>query len=947
MTPRRIDTVTRLKAALVAASLASLTAVAANPPLSAQQPISSPDVALLREFEWRPLGPYRAGRASAADGSASDPTSLYVASGGGLWKSLNDGQSWAPVFDAQPVGAVAVAPSRPDVVYLGTGEGIERPDGLIGDGLYRSSDAGRTWTRLGLASARAVSHIAVSPDNPDRLLVGVVAPPTMTDAVRGVFRSTDGGRTFEQVLRADGLFGATTLAIDSASPNTAYAVLAGTPGEARPVAGAGLFKSIDGGSTWRRIGSALPLSDQAGVLSRVTLSVAKSRSSRLFLRLPIGEGAVLYRSDDGGETWPVATPLNLPGMNWGMGDAAIAVHPVNPDQVYVLGSGVQWLSRDGGLQFARTEAPTLGPTDHLWMHPTRPHVMLAWGTGGPRVSVDAGVSWSAPFALPTASLSRLSIDSAFPYRVCGNESSTWAVCVPTRADAGPVTRRDWTVLPDTSGSVAPDTLDPDVIYAGHVTRFDRRTSQLTDVSPPHGTNLSATGDSPLVFSADGRALYYGANMLWRLSTPNQTWTAISPDLTLDADRRAEPPSARTGISAIGLSSVDARTIWVGMAKGEVHRTRDAGVTWTNVSPDSSTPRTSVAAIEVSHFDAASAYLTLRSAPGAGAQVLRTRDGGVTWVSIAAGLPARAHAIREDVFRRGLLFAATDAGVQVSFDDGDTWQSLRLNMPAVAVRDVAVKDADLIVSTAGRGLWLLEDFSPLRQITPAVVNAEAFVFRPSMAVRARRTASVEQTAAEPAPPAAPEGVTLHYMIGPKAVDTVSLEVIESMTGTTLRRFSSDAEDPASRLPTTPGLHRVRWDLRTAPVAIPAGAASPATTLPGVAVVPGVYQVRLTAGNRALRQAISIRLDPRLRVVESDLREQFTLAKSVHDKVREVVTAWRQASPSTAAASALSTSVAGLADASRMLDSADGRPTTALQASVALAMARADAAIATPR
>ena len=498
---------TRLPVALVATAFAIVAAVAPDPKLSAQEPISSPDVALFREFEWRPLGPYRAGRVSAADGSVTDPTAFYAAGGGGLWKSLNDGQTWQSVFDAQPVGAVAVAPSRPDVVYLGTGEGIERPDGLVGDGLYRSLDAGKTWTHLAITNARAISRIAVAPDNADRLLVATVATPAMTGAVRGVFRSTDGGRTFDEVLRADGLFGATELLIDPGSPSTAYAVLAGVPGERREVAAAGLFKSVDGGSTWRRIGSGLPLAQHAASLGRVTLTIARSRPSRLFLLLPLGEHSVLYRSDDGGATWPVATPLDLPGMNWTAGDAAISVHPINADQVYAIGSGKSalWLSQDGGRQFTRTGAAPVDLVDRLWIHPTRPHVMLAWGAGGPRVSVDAGASWSSGFALPTASFLRLAADTAFPYRVCGRESSSsWAVCVPTRTDAGSVTRRDWTWLPDATGSVTPDPLDPDVVFAGHVTRFDRRTGQLTDASPPRGNEFWALTAAPLVFSADGR-----------------------------------------------------------------------------------------------------------------------------------------------------------------------------------------------------------------------------------------------------------------------------------------------------------------------------------------------------------------------------------------------------------------------------------------------------------
>jgi len=931
---------------------------ASNLALSAQEPISSPAVALFRELEWRSIGPYLAGRTSSADATYTDPAVFYAAAGGGgLWKSTNDGHTWQPIFDAQPVGAVAVSPSRPDIVFLGTGDGLDRADGLVGDGLYRSADAGRTWTRAGLTNARAIARIAIAPDNPDRLLVAAVAAAGTTDAARGVFRSTDGGRTFTQALAADGLFGATELVIDPANPNTAYAMLAGMPGDGRPVATAGLFKSADAGATWRRIGDALPLTAHASDLSRVTLVIARARPNRLFLLLPAGADTMLYRSDDAGETWPIASPLGMPGSDPAGGRTAIAVHPANADEVYALGAGGSglWTSPDGGRRFSLSASAGVEKAERLWIHPTRPHVMLAWGTGGPRVSVDAGLTWTSSFTLPTATVARVAVDTAFPYRACGVQARAWAFCVPTRTDMGTAPRRDWTPLPDAAGAIAPDPLDPDIVYAGQVTRYDRRTGQLTDVSPQGSGSTSAMAAGPLTFSLDGRMLYYGTNMLWRLTTATQTWTTISPDLTRAA---STPGSAgnqvgtdagslapRAGISAISVSASDGRSVWVGTADGLVQRTRDAGLTWANVTPGSLPPGAVVASIEVSHFDASSAYLVLRSAPASEPQILRTRDAGITWTSIAPGLPrVPVHAVREDAFRRGLLFAATDAGVQLSFDDGDSWQSLRLNMPATPVRDVLIKDADLVVATAGRGVWVLEDFSPMRQITSDVARADAFVFRPAMATRARRAAATDASSGEPSLSPAATGVALHYMIGPTAVEAVSLEVIESATGTILRRFASDADDPASRIPNTPGLHRVRWDLRTAPLAVPSTGASAAASLPGVVVMPGVYQVRLVAGSRVLRQAIIIRLDPRIRVASPDLQAQFVLAKSVQDKLRDLTAAWRAAQPGSPAASTLAGAAGALVDLSRLLDRADGRPSPSVQGAVTTALARADAAIA---
>jgi hypothetical protein len=546
-----------------------------------------------------------------------------------------------------------------------------------------------------------------------------------------------------------------------------------------------------------------------------------------------------------------------------------------------------------------------------------------------------------------ARLWQVTTDGAFPYRVCAASAESGAMCVASRSDRGRITLRDWApVGPAGAAFVAVDPGDADVLYlsaGGTVRRLDRRTGQAQDVSPPRTEGAARSTRAPLAFSTlDRKTLFHGARTVWKTSTAGQTWSAIGPDL----------PSG--SIAIVAPSYVDARAIWAATGEGAIQVTRDAGASWTDVTPpDAASAGAAVEAIEPSHFDASGAYAAIRQG-AARPRLYRTRNGGAAWVDIAGGLPgdAAVHAVREDPLRRGLLFAGTDTGVHVSFDDGDTWQSLSLNLPGVAIRDLVVRDADLVAATDGRGVWILDDLMPLRQLTPDVARAPAFLFRPATAWRFREGQTDAPGASNP-----PDGVVISYLLGagppatagrgaaaagpPAAGDRpapVSLEIIDTASGETLRRVSShDASEP---LAATPGLHRYVWDVRSAPPPV-AGRG-----MRGIFAPPGTYQVRLTVDGRMLRQAVSVRLDPRVKAAAADLAAQFTLSKSVDAVLRQVAAA-RDAASARGDASAvarLDAALAPLADVLEALQGADARPTDAQQAAAASALERAAAALA---
>jgi photosystem II stability/assembly factor-like uncharacterized protein len=598
----------------------------------------------------------------------------------------------------------------------------------------------------------------------------------------------------------------------------------------------------------------------------------------------------------------------------------------------------------------------------LWIDPDRPDAMILAGDQGAIVTVNGGHTWSSAYNQATSRAPQVSPDAAFPYRVCGGRQVDGAGCVASRGASGQITMRDWAPAGRGGpGSIAPDPADPEIVYSavsgrvdgprdsgrdgGSVRRFDRRAGQVRDVGPPAGPDFRVARAAPLRFSpTDRRTLYFGANALWRTTDGGREWTAISPDLARSSwgvpasvgtyrDRPSARPARRGAISAIAPSFVDRDLIWAGTDDGLIHLTRDGGATWTDVTPPDLAPWAMVS-LEASHFDRETAYAAVNALPidDRRPHLYRTRDGGAHWERIVSGLPESgvAHAIREDPLRRGLLFAGTALAVYLSFDDGESWTSLRRNMPATPVRDLAIKEHDLVVGTDGRGFWILDDISALRQVTRDVVRAPAYVFRPGVAWRVRDLATHAPVPPdEPAAANPPDGAAIAYLLGPEMTGPVALEIVDPESGELIRTYSS-ADGPAGPSG-APGLHRVVWDLRYAPP--PGGGA-------GVMVLPGVYRVRLLAGDRVYQQAVTVRLDPRVTVSMEHLRAQLELSKSLDRTLRRLAAA-RAAAPEGDAArvAALTEAAARVARLLESLQQADARPTPAQEAAAAAALAAA--------
>jgi photosystem II stability/assembly factor-like uncharacterized protein len=674
-------------------------------PLWPQASAGQQDPSLFREMRWRGIGPHRASRTKAVSGVIQQPHVFYVGVvNGGVWKTTDFGHTWRPIFDDQPtgsIGAVAVAPSNPDVVYVGSGEGLQRPDLSTGDGIYKSTDAGRTWTHLGLRDGQQIPEILVDPANPDRLFVAVLGHPYGPNQERGVFRSLDGGRTFQKVLYKDEDTGASDLLFDPGNPNTIYAVLWQArqgPWENGAWNGpnSGLYRSTDGGDTWRPLTRGLPTFQEG--LGRIGIGIAPSDPNRLYASVEQRGGGLVYRSDDAGETW---TRMTTDGrIATRPSDAAeIVVDPRNPDVVYSV-TIVTWKSTDGGRTWTGFKgAPGGDDYQKAWINPDNPDIMIMTSDQGAVVTVNGGETWSSWYNQPTAQFYHVTADNAFPYRLCSGQQESGSACVQSRGDDGQITFREWHPVGASEYSyVAPDPLDPDVVYGGTVSRYDRRTGQTQNVSPHpiRPADFRTLRTAPIMFSpVDPRTLYFAGNTLWKTTTGGQSWTRISPDLTrtdsvvpptvgvyaTTATARARHPGV---IYALAPSYRSVNTIWAGTDDGLIHVTHDGGAHWTNVTPPGLTPWAKVSIMDAGHFDTLTAYAAINTLrlDDLRPHVYRTHDGGKTWTHITAGIPdgGIVNVVREDPVRRGLLYAGTEQTVYVSFDDGDHWQSLRLNLP---------------------------------------------------------------------------------------------------------------------------------------------------------------------------------------------------------------------------------------------------------------------------
>ncbi len=927
-----------------AAVVAALTLFAT--PLPAGQATGIPD-SMFAPMRWRNIGPLRGSRTCAVSGHRSHPYTFYIGvCNGGVWKTTDAGTTWTPIFDDQPtqsIGAIAVAPSDPNIIYVGSGEGLHRPDLSIGDGMYRSSDAGRTWTHLGLRDAQQIAAIEVDPSNPNRLFVAVVGHPYGPSAERGVYRSTDGGRTFTNVLSRGENVGARDVDLDPSNPNIVYASLWEAregPWENAAWSGPanGLFKSTDGGATWRQLTNGLP-----DTLQHAELAIAPSQPQRLYAIVAAGGGGrggggaggggAFYRSDDGGETWTKPTTDNRAG-NQRVSESNPFVDPTNPDRVYVT-DVVSFRSLDGGRTWAPFQgAPGGEDYQGYWFNPDNPDIMISIADQGAVVSLNGGDTWTTWFNQPTAQLYHVAADANFPYRLCSGQQETGSACVATRGDYGAISIRDW--LPvgiDEYAYAAPDPLNPHFVYGGrNVTRFDYRSGQTANVGPvgrggganPDNLSFRQVRTQPVVFSeADKRMLLFGNNYLWKTLDGGLNWTRISDDLTRkshqapasigaysdQAQNQLDTNSARV-IYAIGPSPIDANRIWIGTDDSVVATTADGGRTWSDVSPPQLGPYWKIFTIDAGRFDTRTAYVaanTLR-VDEQRPYIYRTHDAGLTWTPIVTGMEdaGAANAVREDPQRRGLLYASTEKGVYVSFDDGDHWQSLRLNLPATSVRDLIVKDDDVAVATHGRGFWVLDDVTPLRQMDGSTASKDVVLFKPALAWRVRWNLSDDMPwpKDEPTLPNPPEGTAINYYLRQASSRPVTLEVTTA-AGRLIRRYSSTDEltpvpDEASAsvpihwyrpphpLETSAGMHRFYWDIRYQPAdgaggggpsigAIPYNSA-PAPSTPLVA--PGTYIVTLIVDGQRYSQPIEVRQDPRVQTAAADMQQVYTLTSAVY-------------------------------------------------------------------
>jgi photosystem II stability/assembly factor-like uncharacterized protein len=871
-------------------------------------------------LRYRLVGPFRAGRTVGAVGIPSQPNIFFIGvNNGGVWKTDDYGRTWRPIFDGAPTGSVgdiAVSPSHPDVIYVGTGEGLHRPDLSTGDGIFKSVDGGKSWTHVGLKDVQQVGRIIVHPTDPDILYVAGMGHPYGANSERGVFRSRDGGKSWQKILYVNANTGANRIEFDPNNPDILYASLwehREGPWENARFSGpnSGLYKSTDGGATWHKLTQGLPGPAQG--LGLTGVGVAPGNSNRIYAVINAVEGGGIYRSDDAGAQW---TLVSNDRRIWGPdgGYAEIIVDPRDENHVF-LANTAAYESRDGGRSWASHKgAPGGDDYQRMWINPKQPDIMIYTADQGATISVNGGRTWSSWYNQPTAQLYHVSTDRQFPYWVYGGQQESGAIGIASRGNGGQISFRDWMgVGADEYSYVAPDPLNPDLIYGGRVVRFDKRTGQTRNIAPEalRSGQYRIKRSMPLMFHpADPKALLFATNVLWKTTDGGERWEIISPDLSRErpdvpdsiGDFRTPQMASmdRLGvIYALAPSPRDAGLIWAGTDDGLIHVTRDGGRNWSNVTPPGLRAWDKVATMEAGHFSPGTAYAAINAIrrDDMRPHIHRTHDGGRSWTRIVSGLPDNApvNVVREDPKQPGLLFAGTERAVHFSIDDGANWHPLRLNMPATSIRDLVVHEDDLVIGTHGRSIWIMDNMSMLRELAAARAAKAVHLFTPALATRVRANMFLDTPLPpeEPVGQNPPDGATLDYLLPAQAAQ-VTLEIFDNQ-GALVRRFTSDdapeALDPATlphptywirppqRLATTPGHHRFVWDLRhDAPRGIQRGYDIAATfrNTPsdpkGPFVLPGQYRVRITADGVAREAPLTVRLDPRVHVSAEDLALQ---------------------------------------------------------------------------
>lgn len=917
-------------------------------PVAAAQSAGPIDPQLYSALRWRNIGPFRGGRVAAVTGAIGQPGVFYIGlPAGGVWKTTSAGETWYPIFDdvkdMSSVGSVEVAPSDPNIIFAGTGDIITGGAPNEGNGVYKSTDAGKTWRHMGLDATKQIPTILIDTHDPNIVIVGAQGDVHRKSTDRGVFRSTDGGTTWTRTLFVDDSTGIEKLARAFDVPSIIFAAtvahytappppngIAPPPVAARgPATGptsTKLFKSIDGGVTWKEItGGGLP--DR--LTGKMFVAVANNTNAqRVFV---IGDWG-LYRSDDGGATWrQMAVDDSRIRNGQGGYNCGVYVDSNNPDIVYTVNTS-SYISTDGGKNFTGFKgAPGGDDPQQMWIDPTNGKRILFGYDQGAIVSLDGGATWSSWYNQSTEQIYHLSTDNSFPYWVYGTQQDAGAICTRARGDLGEVTPLDWSPVPGWEwGTIMPNPLDPNVVFSSGsgVTKIVYPSQQWINISPSLDPNLKlrAGSDGPLRFAPwDQHLLIASFQSLWATTDAGMHWRAISPDLGVRPDTPI--PTVRSGpgsaapvggvIQSLSLSTVAAGTIWAGTNNGLIKVTRNSGKTW----EDASIPnlpfaaRAEIFSLESSHFDAATAYATVmlyRSGDFA-PYIFRTRNYGKSWTKITNGLPTDApgsfaRVIRSDPKRKGLLFAGTESSIYVSFDDGDHWQSLRNNLPTTSVRDIAIKDNDLIVSTYGRGFWVLDDYSMLRELSPSIASEQAHLFQPGDAFRLRRNIGYDTPFPPEVPHALnpPDGVIFDYWLANTPAGDVTLDVIDK-AGAIVRHMTSTALEPVAEaarpphpnfwvappktLPKSAGSNRSNWDLRyDAPLALTHSFeinANPGQTPPspeGPLALPGVYSLKLTVSGTTYVRSVTVKSDPRAPATLSGLSAQHDLQMKIVQGLR---------------------------------------------------------------
>ncbi|MEY2557925.1 MAG: hypothetical protein QOE34_1350 [Verrucomicrobiota bacterium] len=883
------------------------------------------DEKLFRGMQWRQVGPFRGGRALAIEGVPGEPGTYYFgAVAGGVWKTLDGGANWAPLFDKETIssiGAIAVAPSDHNVLYVGTGEAAVRGNISYGAGVYKSVDAGKTWKNIGLKDSRHIGALIVDPKNADIVLVAALGHIFGQNQERGIFRTTDGGKTWTKVLSKDQDTGGSDVVFDPNNSNIVFATLwqarrqpwffsSGGPGS-------GLYRSEDGGATWKRLeGNGLP----EGILGRIGVSVSGADPNRIYAMIEAKEGG-LYRSEDAGVKW---TRVNEDGRfrqrAWYF--SKIYADPKAPDTVYVLNTGL-FRSVDGGKSF------TLLPARHgdhhgLWIDPQNPQRIANANDGGASISSDGGKTWTTQQNQPTAQFYHVAVDNAFPYHIYGAQQDNSNVGIASRTDSGVIGAQDWFQAGGGEcGFVIPDPRDWHIIYSnseGYLTRYDKSKESARDVSvwPVDNSGHGAVDlkhrfqwVSPLLLSPHNPdTIYTAAECVFKSTDQGNSWTPISGDLTRNDKSKQQPSGGPLTnditsveyydtIFALAESPRQKGMLWAGTDDGLVHVTTDEGQHWTNVSPKMPEWST-VDLIEPSPHDANTAYVAIdrHKLDDIKPYIFKTADAGKTWSAITTGLPdgANVHAVREDPKRRGLLYAGTELGMFVSFDDGAHWQPLQLNLPVSPVHDLVVKDDDLVVATHGRSFWILDDITPLRQVNVQSAQMDAVLYQPQTALRLHYPTEFDKR--QPVGENPPAGAILNYFLKTAAKDEVTLDILDAQ-GKLVRHLSSkekkandqppewpDQVETPRTIPAVEGMNRFAWDLHyDDPIQTP-GAFYYGEGPRGPLALPGDYQVRLTVAGKTQTAPLHLVIDPRIKDAEPALPKQFELSAKVANRIGDL-------------------------------------------------------------